>query len=277
MAHGLSDLDARVAVITGGAAGIGLAMAHCFASEGMKIVIADIDAGALEIATAELEVAGAEVLAVETDVTSLEQVQALAEQTLERFGAVHILCNNAGILVFGSHTELDIADWRLAMEVDFFSVVNGHQVFLPIMLAQDEPSHIINTASVAGLMTTGILGPYHAAKHAVVAISESLHKELEGLPECKVGVSVLCPSFVNTRIADSQRYRPNRKQGQVEAEVQEAVSEMAASGIDASEVATKVLVGVREGAFWVLTHDATEEMIDERFEGIKRAIPGEGA
>jgi short-subunit dehydrogenase len=277
MSEGLENLRGRVAVVTGAANGIGRAIAQRLADQGAHLVLADIDTQGMGAAADELRSAGAEVLTVETDVTSFAQVQALADKTLDRFGAVHVLCNNAGILVYGSHTELNVDEWHHAMEVDFFSVVNGHTVFLPIMLAQDQPCHIVNTASIAGLMSTGLLGPYHAAKYAVVALSESLQIELAASEGCNVNVSVLCPEFVKTRIADTRRYRPTREPGRIEAAAEESVMAAAAGGINPLVLGDRVVDAIRSGDFWVLTHPSSRATLEERFEGILNAIPGEGA
>ncbi len=277
MTEDLDDLAGRVVVVTGAANGIGRAISQRFAERGARLVLADVDVEAMGAVAHELERAGTEVLTVETDVTSLAQVQALADSTIERFGAVHVLCNNAGILVYGSHTELDVDEWRRAMDVDFFSVVNGHTVFLPIMLAQDQPCHIVNTASIAGLMSTGLLGPYHAAKYAVVALSESLQIELAAREDCNVGVSVLCPEFVKTRIADTRRYRATREPGLTEAAAEESVVAAVAGGIDPLVLADRVVDAIGSGEFWVLTHPSSRATLEERFEGILNAIPGEGA
>jgi NAD(P)-dependent dehydrogenase (short-subunit alcohol dehydrogenase family) len=277
MSEGLENLRGRVAVVTGAANGIGRAIAQRLANQGAHLVLADIDTQGMGEVADELRSAGAEVVTVETDVTSFAQVQALADKTLDRFGAVNVLCNNAGILVYGSHTELNVDEWRRAMEVDFFSVVNGHTVFLPIMLAQDQPCHIVNTASIAGLMSTGLLGPYHAAKYAVVALSESLQIELAAREGCNVNVSVLCPEFVKTRIADTRRYRPTREPGPTEAAAEESVFAAAAGGIDPLVLGDRVVDAIRYGEFWVLTHPSSRATLEERFEGILNAIPGEGA
>jgi NAD(P)-dependent dehydrogenase (short-subunit alcohol dehydrogenase family) len=196
----------RVAVVTGGAGGIGLALARAFAARGSKLVLADLDEEALARAEQELAGAGAAVLGVHTDVTRRESVQLLADMALRRFGAVHLVCNNAGVAVFGEIAKAAPEDWEFTMAVNFWGVVHGVASFVPILLDQKAGGHVVNTASMAGLVGMQWLGVYCASKFAVVGLSESLHRELE--PH-GIGVSVLCPMIVQTRINEnSVRMRP---------------------------------------------------------------------
>src|SRR5258706_11754428 len=197
----------KVAVVTGGASGIGYAMAERFAAEGMKVVLADVEPTALEAACGRLAAAGADVLGVPTDVACGAAVEVLARRTIERFGKVHVLCNNAGVSVGGPLWEHTEDDWTWVLGVNLWGVVHGVRAFVPIMIRQNEPAHVVNTASLAGLTSNPFLGIYNVTKHGVVTISETLAQELAfvGAP---VKVSVLCPGFVQTKIADSHRNRP---------------------------------------------------------------------
>ena len=205
----MDDLAGRVAVITGGASGIGLAMAERFAAEGMRIVLADVERPVLERAAAQLADAGVEVLAVPTDVSVAADVEALAAATLEHFGDVHLLCNNAGVGSRGLPViELPLADFEWVVGVNLFGVIHGLQAFLPRLVANDV-GHIVNTASTSAFSYLPRMGPYNATKAAVVALSETLRFELEA-EGSHVGVSVLCPSWVRTNISTSDRNRPER-------------------------------------------------------------------
>src|SRR5262249_1390978 len=196
----------RVAVITGGGSGIGAAMASAFAARGARLVLADIDPAALERTAGALRATGAEVLTVRTDVGDPAQVRALADAAVDRFGAVHVVCNNAGIALFGPMASATHADWEYTMRVDFWGVVHGVETFVPLLLKQGQGGHMVNTASMAGLVGMQWLGVYCAAKFAVVGLTESLHRELT--PQ-GIGVSVLCPMIVQTDInRNSVRNRP---------------------------------------------------------------------
>ena len=203
----MEDLQGKVAVITGGASGIGRAVAERAAAEGMKIVLADIEEGPLEQAVDDLGAAGAEAIGVRTDVADRASVEALRDRALDRFGAVHLVHNNAGIGLGGPIWEVTEEDWRWILGVNLWGVIHGVATFTPLLIEQGE-GHIVNTASIAGLIVAPFLGPYNATKQAVVAISETLFKDLQTVAP-PVGVSVLCPGFVQTRIAESERNRPD--------------------------------------------------------------------
>ena len=203
----MDQFSRRVAVVTGAASGIGLALARRFGSEGMRVVLADIEAGPLERAEAQLSASGIETLAVRTDVSRADEVDALARKTIDAFGAVHLVCNNAGVFVGGNSWEVPIADWEWVLGVNFWGVVHGLRSFVPLLLAHGEDAHIVNTASMAGLVSLPFTAPYCVSKHAVVTLSESLHHEMT-LRQAKLGVSVLCPEVVATQIGDSGRNRP---------------------------------------------------------------------
>ena len=203
----MKELKGKVAVITGAASGIGRALADRCVQEGMKAVLADVEVDALAKAEAGLKASGATVLAVPTDVSQARSVAALAQKTLEAFGAVHLLCNNAGVGSEAAIWESTLEEWEWVMGVNLWGVIHGVRAFVPIMLAQDTECHIVNTASMAGLISGPGLGAYKVTKHAVVSLSETLHHELAERA-AKVRVSVLCPGFVNTRIMESARNRP---------------------------------------------------------------------
>lgn len=198
----------KVAIITGGANGIGLGIAKRAVKENMKVIIADIDGNALAKAEEELRDLGGKVMSVLTDVSKAENVEALAQKTLNAFGEVHILCNNAGVGVSGLLWEFTLNDWKYVMNVNLWGVIHGIRIFVPIMLKQDNECHIVNTSSMAGLITESLQGIYNMTKQGVVALSETLSRELEN-ENSKIKVSVLCPGFVNTNIlANSIQNRP---------------------------------------------------------------------
>ena len=205
----MQDLGGKVAVVTGGASGIGRAMADRFAGEGMSVVLADVEEAALDIAAKELGESGAQVLAVPTDVSQAADVEALAAAARERFGTVHVVCNNAGVGGHGYQTdEAPLVEWQWVLGVNLWGVIHGVKTFLPILVEQNE-GHIVNTASVAGLISLPFMAPYAVAKHGVVALSEATFFEL-AMRGSAVGVTVLCPGWVNTRIMDSTRNWPGR-------------------------------------------------------------------
>jgi len=251
----------RVAVITGGAGGIGLTVARAFAARGASLVLADLDEQALGRATQELETGGARVLGVRTDVTQLDSVQALAAAARQRFGAVHIICNNAGIALFGEIADATHHDWVYTMNVDFWGVVHGIETFLPILIEQGAGGHIVNTASMAGLIGMRWLGIYSAAKFAVVGLSEALHRELKPRG---IGVSVLCPMIVATNINEnSVRMRPSELRTGKEL-VLPAADAMAGGTIAPEEVARRVVRGIERGDLYILTHPEQREILRRR-------------
>jgi NAD(P)-dependent dehydrogenase (short-subunit alcohol dehydrogenase family) len=248
----MQQFEGRVAVVTGGASGIGLALARRFASEGMRVVIGDVEAPALDGAVAELKATGAEVEGVVTDVSEADQLQMLADTVLERFGAIHVACNNAGVGGGGLSWEAPLSTWEWVLGVNLWGVIHGVRSFTPILMQQDE-AHMVNTASMAGLIAGAMMGPYNASKHAVVAISETLHHELATAAP-HVHVSVLCPGWVNTKIYDAARNRPAHLQadGGLPGDLLRGILEQ---GMAPEEVAEKVLAAIRDERFWILTHD----------------------
>jgi NAD(P)-dependent dehydrogenase (short-subunit alcohol dehydrogenase family) len=271
----MRELKGKVAVVTGGASGIGRAMAERFAREGMKIVLADIEAAPLAQARDEIGRGGVEVIAVRTDVSRWEQVQELARQTFDAFGTAHIVCNNAGIASGGEAAwETPLADWEWTIGVNLWGVIHGVRAFVPRLVEQGE-GHIVNTASIAGLVTVPGMSAYCVTKEGVVALSECLHHDLTMRAEGKVKVSVLCPAWVRTRISESERNRPAPLPGDSPGDPDEqqkllagAVRAAVAAGIPADIVAEKVLRAVVEDRFWILTHPRTKKMIEKRMRGI---------
>ena len=263
----------RVAVITGGGSGLGRAMAFRFAREGMKIVLADMDEKAMATTADELRVLGAEVLPVNTDVSKADQVEALAQKTLAAFGAVHIVVNNAGVAEHGNVWENTLADWEWVLGVNLWGVIHGVRVFTPIMLKQDTEGHIINTASVAGLLSPPGMGIYCVSKHAVVTLTESLHQDLAER-NAKVKCSVLCPAYVPTGIADSRRNRPvelaeQRQKTARDEALEESMRHAVAHGrISADQVADAVFEAVRDEKFYIFTHKRIKDSVRMRLEDI---------
>ena len=202
----MQDFAGKVAVVTGGASGIGLGLATRFAAEGMRLVLADIEDGALEAAAQGLRESGAEVLAVQTDAGDAASMDNLGERTLDHYGAVHIVCNNAGVGTHGRMWELSVNDWEFVLRVNLWGVIHGVRVFAPHLIEQDE-GHIVNTASMAGLVSVAGAGPYNVSKHGAVTLSETLSAELRDAGS-NVGVSVLCPGLVATNLGASERNRP---------------------------------------------------------------------
>jgi NAD(P)-dependent dehydrogenase (short-subunit alcohol dehydrogenase family) len=249
-------------------------MAERFAAEGMKVVLADIESDALARAEAEMKAGSAEVASRVTDVSKGEDVEALARFTIEAFGGVHVVCNNAGVGVGGVSWENTVQDWEWLLGVNLWGVIHGIRAFVPRMIEQDEESHIVNTASGAGLHTRPWLAMYCASKHAVVALSESLHHEL-ALMGKKTKVSVLCPAVVNTRIGESGRNRPAALSNDAEAgnpaqmqAMEQAFRAMLAGGLAPDAVAAAVLDAVRDERFYVLTHEETKATVRVRMEDI---------
>jgi NAD(P)-dependent dehydrogenase (short-subunit alcohol dehydrogenase family) len=268
----------RVAVVTGAASGIGLGLAGRFAAEGMHVVMADVEEPALAKAAAGLAAAGASVLPVVTDVSDRAAVDALRDAALSAFGAAHVVCNNAG--VGGSHGplwECPPGEWDWVLGVNLEGVMNGVRAFMPVLLEQDA-GHLVNTSSVFGVFA-GILGPYGVSKHAVAALTETLHFNLKSLGVTHVGVSVLCPGAVRTNFGASARNRPAAAGPPVmdAAELASArrFDELSALGASPAEVAAMVVDGIRARRFYLLTSDNRNEAIARRGEEIVTGGPPE--
>lgn len=267
----MDDFAGKVAVVTGGASGIGLAMAHRFGAERMAVTIADIEQGPLESAAAALSSEGIDVLAMHTDVSSVDAIEELAQATLDRFGAVHVVCNNAGVGPPGGVAEMSLEDFRWIIDVNLWGVIHGVKAFLPHLLARDE-GHIVNTASVAGLLTQPGMSAYNVSKFGVVAFSESLFYELEYL-DSAVGVSVLCPAWIRTRIFESERNRPGEEAmggGLVTDHAREVAAGFAgASHRGPEEVADRVVDAIRDDEFYVVTHPGILPFVKQRHRDIE--------
>lgn len=272
----MEKFEGGTAVVTGGASGMGLAMAHRFAEAGMNIVLGDIEAEPLAMAEASIAAKGVKVMPVRTDVAKASDVEALATKSYERFGKVNILCNNAGIGGSpGNLWELSQKDWEWVIDVDLWSVINGVRSFVPRMIAAGEEGHVINTASVAGLVSGAVGGPYTVAKFGVVALSEQLYYEL-GRAGHKVGVSVLCPGFVNTNIFDSGRnrqaeYGESDNTPTPEGEQTRAIlNAMRPTMIQPSEIAELVFEAVRTRNLYIVPtgSDAFENAVRTRLENV---------
>jgi NAD(P)-dependent dehydrogenase (short-subunit alcohol dehydrogenase family) len=279
----LDSFEGKTAVITGAASGIGRALAQRAGAEGMRLVLADIEPEPLEQVAAELVAGGVEVVARVTDVSDGDQVDQLGRVAVEAFGAVHLVCNNAGVGGGGLMESLTEADWQWVLGVNLWGVIHGMRVFLPMLTAQGE-GHVVNTASVAGLFAAPFMGPYNASKAAVVAITETAFHELR-MAASPVGVSVLCPSWVRTRIHEAARNRPEGLRnppdpgpagpgaveagpGEVPSGVAEIIGGLVAGGLPPEEVADQVFAGVVAGRLWLLTHPSSTEVVRARMEAI---------
>jgi NAD(P)-dependent dehydrogenase (short-subunit alcohol dehydrogenase family) len=265
------ELTDRVAVVTGAASGIGLAVSERFVADGLSVVMADIEADALTDAVARLRAAGARVEGVVFDVSDADQVATLRDTALATYGAVHVLFNNAGVGGTGRPTwRTPPAVWDWVVGVDLLGVAYGVSAFAPLMVEQGE-GHIVNTASEAGLCATPMLGAYHAAKFGVVGLSEALVMELAGTG---VGVSCLCPELVDTKIFESTRNAPSHlglpKPDPVSIEALEGM--MRTTALDPAIVADQVLRSITDGTFWVLTHDSTRSRVKHRNDSLEREV-----
>ena len=263
----------RVAVITGAASGIGRGLAERFAAEGMRVVIADVEEGRLAELESDLKSKGTTVLAVKTDVSNAEEVENLAAQTLDTFGGVHILCNNAGVVCSHPVWEHTLADWEWVLGVNLWGVIHGIRAFVPRMITQGDACHIVNTASILGLVGGSGEGIYKVSKHGVVVLSETLADEL-AQKGANIQVHVLCPGWVRTGILDSARNRPDVLQNPTEGPREPIIggsrntrAEMEA-GLSPAEVAEHVYNAIQSGTFYIHTHPEHKAWIRERMERI---------
>ena len=269
----MKDFKDRVAVVTGGASGLGRAMALRYAREGMKIVLADVQADALKKTEDEFRQAGISVLGVPTDVSKGSDVDALAEKAFKAFGGVHILCNNAGVAPGGTIWEQSEKDWEWTIGVNVWGVIHGIRAFVPRMIAQNAEGHVVNTASVAGLLSLPGMGMYCMSKHSVVTISECLHHDLTETG-AKIKASVLCPAYVPTAISESERNRPallreEKKKSALDLQREEQLRHAVQSGrISAEQVADLVLEAIRTEKFYILPHQKIKPAIETRLQDI---------
>lgn len=252
----MQDLSGRVAVVTGAASGIGRALATRLAEEGMRVALADVEGLALEAARRALAEAGHDVIGVVADVGLADAVDALAERVVEAFGGVHVVCNNAGVFAGGLSWEAPLSDYEWVLRVNTWGVIHGIRSFVPRMLAQDEPGHVVNTASMAALTSAPLSGAYYMSKHAVLALSETLHHEL-ALQQAKIGVSVVCPELIRTGIGHSDRNRPSHLKrdddpAPAAQAVEGALRQFAETGFDPGVIAARVVDAIRADRFYVL-------------------------
>jgi NAD(P)-dependent dehydrogenase (short-subunit alcohol dehydrogenase family) len=272
----LRDFEGKTAFVTGGASGIGLALGRAFLDAGMKVMLADVEAGALDQALQGLSNYDNRVRGVRCDVGDAQSVERAAQATFDAFGNVHVVCNNAGVAAGGGIDNISVDNWRWVVDVNLMGVVYGLRSFLPHMLGHREGGHIVNTASMAGMVNGMGFSPYAATKFAVVAMSEGLAMQLQ--PQ-GIGVSVLCPEYVRTRIGESGRNRPARygeapplDPASPAAQLLAEIARQLEAGIDPAEVAAKVLAAIRNGELYIFTHPNMRQGVDERFAAIQAAM-----
>jgi NAD(P)-dependent dehydrogenase (short-subunit alcohol dehydrogenase family) len=271
----MREFKGKTAFVTGGASGIGLAMAKAFAENGMNVMLADVEQNALDSALKDLNQYGNHVRGIACDVADADSVERAAQATFEAFGNVHILCNNAGVAAGSGIDSVSIESWRWVVDVNLMGVVYGVRSFLPHMRAHGEGGHIVNTASMAG-MVSGWFSPYDATKFAVVAMSEGLRPQLLPLG---IGVSVLCPYFVRTKIGESGRNRQERygqmstlDPGSPAAAVVEEIRKQIAAGLDPADVAARVLAAIENEELYIFTHQNMRRFVEARFAAIEAAM-----
>ena len=274
----MKRFSGRVAVITGAAEGIGKAIALHAARQGMKLVLADLNPDTLSRTMAELVAEGAEVAGLDVDVSDATRVEALAELAYARFGAVHLLVNNAGVALAKSVWETSQKDWDWVMGVNLYGVTNGLRAFVPRMLAGGEEGHIVNVASMAGLISEPGMAAYNASKFGVVTVSEGLFHDL-ALRQSAIGVSVLCPAWVRTRIAEAERHRAAADRSDFTRldphtlSTGQAMMKAVRNGIAADEVAGKTFAAIRDNCFYVLTHEQSALGVQARMRDIVESRP----
>jgi NAD(P)-dependent dehydrogenase (short-subunit alcohol dehydrogenase family) len=264
----MENLTGKTAVVTGGASGIGRALCLAFAGEGANVVVADIDEAGMEETARGVKKAGTKALTVKTDVTKLASVQALAERAWNEMRGVHVVCNNAGVAVHGGLESATHRDWEWVLNVNLWGVIHGVESFVPRMIAQKEPGHIVNTASMAGLIASQGLGVYNTSKYAVVGLSETLQKDLR---QYDIGVSVLCPMGVSTKIRTSERNRPTDLQNAKGPEENDWFR-LIGHYLEPEDVAGRVLRAVKANRLYVITHEEAREPLRRRFERMDKAF-----
>jgi len=272
----VQHLANKVAVITGAASGIGKAMARRLATEGLRLVLADIEPAPLLQLGEELRAGGADVISERVDVSNPGEVERLAIKVYDAFGAADLLCNNAGVFPPGAPVwKESLNTWHWTLNVNFFGVLYGVQAFVPRMLKAGHEAHIVNTASLAGLTTRPLMSAYNVSKHAVVALSECLYAELQ-LTTDKIRVSVLCPAWAKTRLAESTRNKPEGLVTDPSASFgfYSALKQVVEQGTPPEEIVDAMVQAIRGNQFWILTHPQFDAGISERFESmLSRANP----
>jgi len=265
----MKNFIGKVAVITGGASGIGLATAKVLAREGMKLVLADIEQGPLDTVVSDFNTQGTEAIGILTDVSVRDQVNAMADRAFEHFGKVHILFNNAGVALNGAIQDMTHADWEWSMNVNLWGPIHGVEAFIPRMIEQNEGGHILSTASFAGLVPNQGLGIYCVTKYGVVALSECLFRDLR--PH-GIGVSVLCPMIVETNIGDSGRNRQSDYGGPAKRRHRTKEEQVSLRGgsIQVEGVAELVIDAVKAGRLYIHTHADAQKYVQNRFNRINK-------
>jgi NAD(P)-dependent dehydrogenase (short-subunit alcohol dehydrogenase family) len=271
----MKNFKGKVAVITGAASGIGRGIAERFVEEEMKVVLADIEEPALRETEQALRASGASVLAVRTDVSKVSDIETLARKTLDAFGAVHLLFNNAGVQTRKTIWESTLADWEWVININLWGVIHGVRIFVPMMLQQQTECYIVNTASSVGLISGSGTATYRVTKHAVVSLSETLYLELQQR-NAPIGVSVLCPSFVRSRLNEAERNRPANLQNPPgekpptpeEQALERFFQEMNQGGITPQQCAELVFKAIQNNTFYILTHPELRPAIQKRMENI---------
>jgi len=274
----MRELAGKTAFVTGGAGGIGLALGRAFAQSGMKVMLADIEADALQAAVKSLQEISPDVSGTICDVADAESVERAAQASFDAFGRVHVVCNNAGVAAGGGIDHISLDNWRWVIDVNLMGVLHGIKSFLPHIRAHGEGGHIVNTASMAGMQVGLGFSPYGASKFAVVSMSEGLAHQLK--PH-GIGVSVLCPSFVRTGIGASERNRPERY-GQSQpldpaspaAAMVAAIAQNIDAGLEPDTVAARVLTAIRDDKLYIFTHPGMRDEVEARFAAILAAMDG---
>ena len=268
----MDTLESKVAVVTGAASGIGLGMAREFGHEGMRVVLSDVSEECLNKAVTDLQSEGIECIGQIADVRSVEAVEALACAAVDTYGQVHVLCNNAGVGVFGRQWELSEQDWALAIDICLWGVINGVRVFVPRMLASGVRCHVVNTASMGGLLSAPFVGPYAAAKHAVVGLSKALRVELGGT---NVGVTLVCPGNVRTNVARAMREQRDGQRRGGSADLDDFLNFLESglqdeSAMDPADVGKLVVQAIKANQFWLLPNGGPQlPLVEADFEQMR--------
>jgi NAD(P)-dependent dehydrogenase (short-subunit alcohol dehydrogenase family) len=267
----MRDFAGKTAFVTGGASGIGLALGRAFAQAGMKVMLADIEAEALAAAVKSLAVSGPDIRGVACDVADPASVEHAAKTSFDAFGKVHVVCNNAGVAAAGGIDNISLDNWRWVLDVNLMGVLHGIRSFLPHIRAHGEGGHIVNTASMAGMNSGMGFSPYSASKFAVVNMSEGLASQLRPL---NIGVTVLCPGWVRTRITESSRNRQERygASPMPGRDLTSQITGLVQSGIDPADVAARALTAIRENELYVFTHPEMRAEVEQRFATILAAM-----